>query len=222
MTQTVHVTDHQLKTALTDELEWAPGVDADHIGVSVIDGAVTLAGEVRSYPEKSAAVKAALRVRGVTAIADDLVVKHAFGGRSDADIARDAGTALAAIVSIKSPVKAAVSKHRVTLSGDVDWNYQRDAASRAVASLPGVTGIDNMITIKPSLRFIASEATSRIMNALVRNAQVDAKNVHVNVAGSEIQLSGTVHSWAESRQAGHAAWATPGVTDVRNDLRVVF
>ena len=136
MTQTVHVTDHQLKTSLTDELEWAPGVDADHIGVSVIDGAVTLAGEVRSYPEKSAAVKAALRVRGVTAIADDLVVKHAFGGCSDADTARDAGTALAAIVSVTSSVKAAGSKHRVTPSGDVDGNYQRDAASRAVASCP--------------------------------------------------------------------------------------
>lgn len=222
MTQTPHTTDHHLKTAIDDELGWAPSVDADHVGVSVTDGAVTLAGEVRSYPEKSAAVKAAFRVRGVTAVADELVVKHAYGARADADIARDASAALTGSATLgKDPVKATVHGHRITLTGSVDWNYQRDAAERAVSSLPGVTGIDNTITITPAQRFVAAEATSRITNALVRNAQVDARNVHVTVAGSEIHLNGVVHSWSERRQAGHAAWATPGVTDVHNSLSVV-
>lgn len=221
MTQPLPKTDHQLKTAITDELVWAPNVDADHVGISVIDGAVTLAGEVRSYPEKAAAVKAALRVHGVTALADDLVVKHPYGLREDADIAREASAALRASVTfMKDTVQATVHQHQITLTGNVDWNYQRDAAAKTVGSLPGVTGINNTIKVKPTLPFIEAEATSRITNALVRNAQIDAKQVHISASGSEIQLSGTVRSWAEFRQAGYAAWSTPGVTHVINHLTV--
>lgn len=221
MTQTLHKTDHQLKTAITDELVWAPNVDADHVGVSVIDGAVTLAGEVRSYPEKAAAVKATLRVQGVTAVADELVVKNNWGPRDDTDIAREASAALQGSVTlVKDTVQATVHQHQITLTGNVDWNYQRDAAAKAVASLPGVTGINNTIKLKPTLPFIEAEATSRITSALVRNAQIDAKQIHISASGSEIQLTGTVRSWAEYRQAGHAAWATPGVTHVTNHLTV--
>ena len=221
MTQTLRQTDHQLKTAITEELMWAPNVKADHIGVFLNDGAVTLAGEVESYPEKAAAVRAALRVHGVTAIVDEIVVKYNWVPRQDADIARDAGIALnATAVLPEGAVKATVHDHQIALSGTVAWDFERKAAARAVAGLLGVTAVHNTIGLKPTLPFSATDAKTRINAALVRNAQMDAKNIHVRSTGSEIDLTGTVTSWSEFRQAGYAAWATPGVTHVTNSLRV--
>ena len=222
MTITKNQTDHQLKVAIDDELTWSPNVKADHVGVSITDGAVTLSGEVESYPEKAAAVRAALRVHGVSAIADDVVVRHNWGSLQDADIAREAGNALRATAMLPpDSVKAAVHNHEITLSGTVAWNYQREAAEHAVAGLRGVTAVHGKVKIKPTLPFSATEAKTRITSALVRNAQLNAKNIKVTAEGSQIDLNGTVNSWSEFRQAGFSAWATPGVTHVKNHLKVL-
>lgn len=221
MTQTMHHSDHQLKAFITDELAWAPEVEADRVGVALSDGAVTLSGEVKSYPEKRAAVAAALRVKGVTAVADEIVVESTWGPRADADIAREAAVALqGAVVLPNDTVKAEVHEHRISLSGAVPWNYQRDAAERAVTGLAGVTSVDNGIRIKPTMTFAAEKAKSSITAAFARSAQLDANRIKVSLEGTEIGLTGSVSSWSEFRQAAYAAWATPGVTLVHNDLRV--
>ena len=221
MTQTQRKTDHELKMALEAELDWAPNVQADRIGVSVHDSAVTLSGQVETYPEKEAAVRAALRVRGVTAVADEIVVEHTWGPRDDADIAREASTALErSVVVPQNSVKATVHDHVITLTGTVPWQYQREAARRAVSGLPGVTGVFNHVTVKPPVTISASQAKAKITSALVRNAQLDANRITVNVEGSEVTLTGAVSSWAERRQAEHAAWAAPGVTGVQNRITV--
>lgn len=221
MTRIQHQTDHELKEAITDELDWTPSVKADRIGVALTDGAVTLSGEVQSYPEKEAALRATMRVRGVTAVADEIVVRHAWGVPEDADIAREAGAALDRSVTVPSGrVKAAVHDRAITLSGEVDWQYQREAARHAVAALKGVSAVWNTIRLKPSIVVSPAEAKAKITAALVRNARVDAQHVKVAVTGSEISLTGTVSSWAERRQAENAAWFAPGVTEVDNRLTV--
>lgn len=212
--------DHALKAAIEDELNWVPHVQADRVGVSVNDGAVTLSGQVGSYPEKVAAVRAALRVRGVTAVADEIVVAT-WGPHADADIARDAASALnRTIVIPPGSIKATVHQHVITLSGKVSWQYQREAARRAVAGLPGVTGVVNQILIEPTVIVSASKTKSKITSAIMRNAQLDANHITVTVHDSGVTLTGTVSSWAERRQAEHAAWAAPGVTEVVNQLVV--
>lgn len=214
-------TDRQLKDAVTDELTWTPSVNADQIGVALTDGAVTLSGVVGTYPEKEAALRATMRIRGVTAVADEIVVRHASSVPEDADIAREVGIALHRTVVVPSgSVKARVHDHVITLSGTVGWQYQREAARKAVSTLPGVSEVWNTIKVKPSILVSPAEAKSKITAALVRNAQVDAQRIQVAVAGSEVTLTGDVSSWAERREAEHAAWFAPGVTHVDNRLNV--
>lgn len=219
-TTSKHLTDHELKDVIEQELEWAPNVNADRVGVTVHDGTVTLSGEVDSYPEKLAATKAALRVRGVTALADELSVDQPWR-RDDADIARDAAAALdrSAIVP-EGSVKATVHDHIVTLSGAVAWDYQRRAAIQAVTPLRGVRDVRSEITIKPAVPISAAQAKAKITSAIMRNAQLQANQIEPLVHGGEITLTGVVSSWAARRQAEHAAWAVPGVTSVRNLLRL--
>jgi osmotically-inducible protein OsmY len=219
MTPSLHPTAHQLKTQIVDELTWTPDVTADHIGVAVTDGSVTLSGEVTSYLEKTAAVRATLRLRGVTAVADELVVNHPHGPRPDTDLARDATTAIA-----RSPgagnVKAEVTNHWITLTGTTDWHFQRQHAVHAIEAIAGVNGVRDLITLTPSQPFSADQATTHITAALNRNATTDATNVHVGTDGSTIELTGHVSSWTEYRQADDAAYSTPGVTNVRNLLHI--
>ena len=221
MTTTQHLTDHQLKDAITAELGWLPSVTADRIGISINHGAVTLAGQVQTYPEKDAAVRAAFRVHGVTAVADELEVHNDWAPRQDTDIAREAGDLLERTVFAPSgAVKAEVSDHIVHLTGSVTWNYQREAIQRAVAALPGVHGVRDTITLKPKVTLSAADAKAKIGSALRRNAGLDADRIHVDVTGSKITLTGNVSSWAEHRQAGYAAWGAPGVVHVDNQLHV--
>lgn len=222
MSDTLHRTDRDLKSSLEQELRWSPDVKADRIGVSVTDGAVTLAGEVPTYPEKDAAVAAAFRVKGVTAVANTIVVMHLGGRREDVDIAREAARALESTVTIPpGSVKAAVDHGRITLTGLVAWNYQREAARRAVKDLPGVLSVSSDVVLEPDLPFAAGQARTHIREALVRNAETDASTITVSVQGTQIVLTGTVHSWSEFRQAANTAWGTPGVTGVLNRLTVV-
>jgi osmotically-inducible protein OsmY len=221
MTLIAHKTDHELKTAITDELTWASDVGTDHIGVAVTDGAVTLSGQVHSYPEKEAAVHAALRIHGVVAIADEIVVQHAWSERTDADVASEATTAFErSSVVPQGSVKATVRNHIISLSGSVPWNYQRTEAARIVSTLPGVHGVHNLLTLTPPVQVSAAITKNQITAALVRNAGLDAQHVHVAVNGSVITLSGTVQTMTERREAERAAWFAPGATRVDNELLV--
>jgi osmotically-inducible protein OsmY len=218
----MRMSDHQLKQAVERELAWSCDVDNDRVGVAVTDGSVTLFGEVLSHPEKIAATNAALRVRGVTALADDIVVRHALGQIADADIARDAKTALlnTTLVPLDS-VQVVVSEHRVTLSGVVSWHHQRTAAASAVSVLPGVIDVTNLIVLKPHDRMIAaSDVRANVIAAMLRNSQLEAEHVEVTVSGTEIRLAGHVASWAARHQAEYAAWCSPGVTHVDNQLAI--
>jgi len=221
MTPRRHRTDHELEQEITDELNWTPTVTADRIGVSLSHGAVTLSGQVETFPEKDAAVRAAMRVRGVTAVADEITVLHSWSIPDDTMIARDAIDAFERSVVVPSgAVQVRVSDHWVTLSGTVEWNYQRQAAHDAVAGLSGVSGVRNLIELKPSVVVSPAEAKAKITTALGRNAQMDADRVRVAVSGTEVRLTGSVSSWAERRQAESAAWFAPGVTEVHNHIDV--
>jgi osmotically-inducible protein OsmY len=220
MTQTLHRTDADLKSAISDELAWTPGINHTNIGVAVNRGAITLSGEVESYPEKRLAEKAALRVRGVVAVAEEITVHSRWEGVNDTDIAREAGEALERSIDVPAgSVKATVHDHAITLSGEVAWHYQRQAAVRSVRYLKGVTNIGNIITIKPTVS--AAGIKTAITDALVRSAQFEGKHAAVtaDTAGA-VTLEGTVHSWSERRDAEHAAWSAPGVTDVINHLHI--
>lgn len=211
--------DLDVQSSVSDELEWTPDVDAAGIGVAVEDGTVTLSGEVDNYAERVAAKRAALRVRGVRTVVDNLTVHpKAAWPVTETDIAKEVERALKAASNVPGTVKAEINGHNVTLVGEAEWNFQRQAAKRAVQYLRGVSTVSNMITLisRPS----AADTQERITKALTRNAQLDANTIHVTVVGGKVTLTGTVKSWAERTQAGNAAWASPHVTDVDNKILV--
>lgn len=220
MTQTIRRNDNELKTNVTDELLYNPSIDAAHLDVSANNGRVTLSGQVNSLPERHAARRSALRVWGARAVTDDMVVRDpGTSGAKDTDIAEAAGQMLGWAVDVPTDsVKAGVRDHKVTLSGTVNWQYQREAAARAVMYLKGVTAVDNTISLTTTAS--ASGAKAAIEAAILRNAQLDSRKIEVHINGGDVTLNGSVRSWAERHQAGYVAWAASGVTGVNNDLAV--
>ncbi|MDP3955416.1 MAG: BON domain-containing protein [bacterium] len=215
-------TDTQLQQDVIAELKWEPSVTAAQIGVEVKDGIVTLAGHVNTYAEKWNAESAAQRVSGVKALAIEMDVKLSGSGkRTDADIASSAKNVLQWTSSLpKDGVKVMVESDWVTLSGDVDWEYQRQAAAKGVRYLMGVTGVSNQIAIKPNVSL--SAVKSDIEAALKRRAKADAQKISVEVRGADVTLTGTVHSWSERDLARHSAWGTPGVRNVVDNMTIAY
>jgi osmotically-inducible protein OsmY len=211
--------DKQLKQSVLDELKWEPSVNAAHIGVTTKDGVVTLMGSVESYAEKHGAETAALRVKDVKAVAEEIEVKLPFSVKhGDSEIADAAVNRLAWDSSVpKDAVKITVSKGWVTLTGDVHWHYQHDAAADAVRTLWGVIGVSNQIAIKPQAN--AGDIKSDIMSALNRS-WFSPEKIDVSAYDGKVTLTGTVAYWDERALAGTTAWAAPGVTSVTNDIRV--
>lgn len=212
-------TDSQIHTMVVKELDWSTNVRSEHIGVAVTDGAVSLSGEVGSYSEKVAAVKAAWRVKGVQAVADEIDVRHTGGTIHDADIARELQDALGRSSELSDlAIHADVRDHVVELSGTVDWNHQREQASRLAGSIRGVRDVSNRMTL--TARTTPAEVHSLISAALVRNAELDADAITVHIEADAAELDGIVRSWAERRQAERAVWSAPGITRVENRLRI--
>ena len=212
--------DMDLQRQVTNELRWDPSVRDAEIAVAVRDNVVTLGGTVDSFAVKVAALKAAERVSGVQAVADELAVKlPGAAQRSDTELAHQVVSVLRWDVLVpEDRVKARVERGWVTLEGEVEWDFQRRSARRAVQNLTGVLGVTNLITLKP--RASTLDVSQRIKDALRRQAELDARMIEVEATGSAVTLHGTVHSWAERRQAEQAAWSAPGVTKVDDRLVV--
>ncbi len=211
--------DKRLKQAVLDELQWEPSVNAAHIGVTAKDGVVTLLGHVENFAEKSAAEKAARRVNEVRAVAEEIEVRLPFNIKhGDEEIASAAANRLQWDSAVpKGAVKAKVEKGWVTLTGEVDWHYQQDAAASDVRGLWGVIGVSNEITIKSKPN--TSNIRDNILVALHRS-WFDPATINVTAQGGKVTLTGEVNSWYERDEAGSTAWAAPGTTSVENDISV--
>jgi osmotically-inducible protein OsmY len=213
--------DNQLQEAVLAELRWDPSVTAAHIGVAANAGIVTLTGHVNSYAEKHAAEMAARRVRGVKAVAEEIEVRLPFEtDRSDDEIAAAAVDRLAWDVCVpRDAIKVKVENGWITLSGEVDWHYQRSAAEQDLLRLRGVVGVSNQVSIKP--RVDVSNISDDIMHALHRSWFFDPKTITVSARGGKVRLVGTVKSLHDRQVAAATAWEAAGVTDVENDIVVI-
>ena len=215
-------TDHQLQLDVLAELSWEPSVNAEDIGVEVKDGIVTLAGHVGTYAEKLDAERATMRVSGVKALAVEMDVKLLGSStRNDVDIARSVENALQWTTYLPAnSVKIKVESGWVTLSGEVTWEFQRQAATSSVRYLMGVKGVNDQLIIKPKISAPAVKAD--IEAALKRRAQKDAQDISVTVLGTHVTLSGKVHSWSERELATNTAWASPGVKSVADKITLSY
>jgi osmotically-inducible protein OsmY len=214
--------DSQLQHDVSEELKWEPAVTASHIGVEVREGIVTLSGEVSSFAEKWNAERAAQRVSGVHGLAVDLKIRaYGLEGRTDADIAHSAEQCIGWSTSVpEGSVKVMVENGFITLSGNVNWHFQRLAAAASVHFLTGVTGVSNLIVVTPTISMTVVKAD--LEAALRRTAVAGAKKIHVEVNGSDITLSGKVQSWDERETATRSAWSTPGVRHVIDKMLVEY
>ena len=210
--------DLRLRNAVMRQLEWDPEVDASEIGVAARDGAVTLTGYIGTYGGKLAAERCAARVRGVRAVANDIGVRLKLP-RTDAEIARDAAFALNLRDSVPRVVKATVHNGHITLTGPVDWMFQRTQAEKLVRHIPGVVGIMNHIEVRP--KAAGRDVQKRIVHALHLSADVNAKQIEVKVDGDMVTLTGTVGSWLQREAAERAAGSAPGITHVDNRIMIV-
>lgn len=212
--------DNFIQQLVLEELDFEPSVNAAHIGVAVEDGVVTLTGHVGSYAEKISVEKAVRRVKGVRAIAQELEVRYPFEKKtSDDEIAHRALAIIAWDARVpEDAIQVKVQQGWVTLSGKVGWHYQRLAAESAVRKLSGVTGVFNLIEIKE--RPQVGEVETQILNALKRNAEIEAGSIRVKAEDGEVTLEGNVHDWYERTVISRAAWSVPGVNRVVDRLVV--
>ena len=210
--------DTQLQRDVLDELKWEPSINAEQIGVAAKDGVITLSGIVGSYAEKLVAEKAARRVEGVKAIAEDLEVHFPGDPKtSDTEIAQRVVDILEwdSLVP-KQKIKVTVENGVVRLTGEVDWGFQKNQASKNASRISGVTRIDNWIVVKPAIA--VGDVKDRIEQAFTRQADFEAEKIRVSAQGHKVILDGRVKSWDKRDIAERAAWAAPGVSQVEDNL----
>ena len=212
--------DSLIQANVLEELKWRPSINAAHIGVTAYDGVVTLTGKVTHYAEKTTAEDATKGVYGVKGVANDIEVEMLGSHKkNDTDVAVAALNALAWDYQVPNDqVQVVVKNGWVTLDGTVDWQFQKDAAERAVRHLAGVAAVSNQIALKPTAKWI--DVAHKIEDAFRRNADLDARRIKVRTASGVVTLTGSVASWTERNQAMWAAWSAPGVTSVINDITV--
>jgi osmotically-inducible protein OsmY len=216
------ISDLELRQDVLDELEFEPSVNAAHIGVTANKGVVTLTGFVTSYAEKAAAERAARRVKGVKAIAEEIEVRLPSDiKRADDEIAARAIDILKWQVGLPAERLAVkVEKGIVTLTGEVDWQYQKVDAEHVVHKLSGVVDVVNQIRVAAPV--YASDVKGKIRKALQRSADVEASRITVETDGGRVILSGKVRAWYERDLAERAAWSAPGVTEVHDQLTIEY
>lgn len=210
--------DSDLQHDVLEELAFEPMVDHAHIGVAAKNGVVTLTGFVPNYTQKAAAERAAARVKGVKAIAEEIEVRFASDPKtSDAEIAERIVQILQWDVTVPDDrISVRVEHGWVTLGGEVEWHYQKTAAQSAVSRITGIKGISNMI--KVGAKVSPSDVRGRVIAAIRRQGALDADAIQVTVDGRTVRLSGQVHGWNERRVAENAAWSIPGVAHVEDEI----
>ena len=212
--------DSTLRQDIIDELDFEPSIDAASIGVAVEDGVVTLTGHVSTYAQKATAEDAVRRVKGVKGIAEEIEVRP-FGTNKTADdeiVKRALQTITWNTVIPDGAIQVKVQDGWVTLTGKVDWQYQKTAATQTIGGLAGVLGVYNKIEVKPHAS--VSDVKKRIEDALKRNAEVEAKAIRVNVVNGKVTLEGRVNNWAERSATERAAWSAPGVRSVDDRITI--
>jgi osmotically-inducible protein OsmY len=216
------MSNEQLIDDVNDELHWDPKLDNAAIAVSADDGTVTLRGTVGTFREKRGAKKAAERVYGVTEVKNELEVKLLTDSRrDDADLRADVLQSLALDSLVPATIDAQVDDGYVTLTGKVEWQYQRDEAESVAANVVGVLDVeDDVELIGPPPD--AGDVQDDIKRAFKRNAKLDAKDLSVETSDHTVSVSGTVRSWAEHDEAIDAAWAAPGVRHVKDRIAVAY
>lgn len=213
------LTDHEIKKNVESEIGWDADIASHDIGVSVREKIVTLTGFVRSYGQKVAAERAARRVVGVAGVADEIEVRLAGEARLDADIAREAASALRfQLPHSADTLQVVVDDGALKLEGEVEWNYQRERAEQAVRRIRGVRLVSNQIKLRPAVA--AADVQHKIVAAFHRNAAVDAGRLRVEANGGVVTLHGSVRSWSERQAAERAAWLAPGVAHVDNRISI--
>ncbi len=215
-------TDYELQQDVMNELKWEPSVNAAYIGVEVKDGVVTLSGHVDTFTEKWNAERAAKRVNGVKVLALEIDVRVSGSTKqSDTDIAKAIRNALVwSSYHFPETIHAEVDEGFVTLTGEVEWQYLKEAAENSVRYLRGVTNVSNLITISPKVT--SSSIKTDIEAALKRRAHNDAQRIGVDIKGDEVTLRGEVHSWSERNLAINAAWGVPGVRSVIDKMNITY
>lgn len=221
-TATISRTDEQLQRDVLAELQWDARVRPNEIGVSVKEGVAHLTGSVDSYVKRWAAERAAHRVKGIKAVANDLDVRLPMSSeRTDVDLAAAATRTLEWDALVPSQnIHVTVSKGWVTLTGEVEWEYQRRAAERAVRGLSGVRGVTNQISLRPRMTIDRQEALRKLEEALARAVDTPGERLKAVIEDDKIVLSGVVRSWLERDEAERIAWSTPGVASVENRVVV--
>lgn len=215
------MTDIKLRQDIIDELDFDPSINSENIGVAVKEGVATLTGHTASYAEKLAVESAVKRVKGVRAIAEEIEVRYATDKKTHDD---EIASRIVQIMRWNAVVPAdrimvKVQAGLVQLSGEVDWQFQKDAAESEVRRLSGVVGVLNHIAIKPRVQ--PGDVRRKIEDALKRNAEVEARDIHVSMLdGARVALDGHVHDWREKDVVQRAAWSVPGVRGVENHLRI--
>jgi osmotically-inducible protein OsmY len=218
MITTLTTPEQELRDTVMEQLAWEPEVDATLIGVTNTSGIVTLSGYVNTYVGGLKAERAARGVYGVKAVVNDLAVKLTEK-RIDPDIAKDAIHVLTNHVDVPRGISVTVRDGYITLGGTVEWHFQRLSAEHAVKCLRGVRGVFNNIAVKPAVS--PKDVQDRIVEALHRHADIDARRIHVFADGPRVVLSGFVRSWNEKDEAQRAAWKVPGVSSVEDRIAVI-
>lgn len=215
-------TNEELQKDVQDAIKWEPLLNAAEVGVTVKDGVVTLSGTVDTFAKKEEAEKATKKVAGVKAVVEEIQVKSFnTSKKNDEEIATEVLNALKYSWQIPhDKVQVKVENGWVTLFGELDWNFQKEAARTATANLPDVKWVTNNISIKSEIA--ANVEKTDVENALKRNWTLEDKNIIVSVFDNKVTLSGTVHSWYQKDEASRIAWNAPGITNVDNKLTVDF